>query len=449
MADDKPKSVLPPIFTTAQVWDLEPPDYLIEGIILSGDNQHKDGAQLGTIMALYGPSNIGKTFLLLSWLLCLVTGTPWCGRRVRKTAVLLITDEGVRGIGTRERGWCAKFRFKSAPEFPHCVGMLNLLDTDAVEAAGKEIAGWEIKPGLIAIDTFGSAIGTGDEVKDMPKAMLNARYLSALTGACVLLNHHPNKAGDVERGGGQFRNKVDMLIEVQAVKDVNNFRQLTFWKTRDDKQPEPLMIELCDQTVDTPWGIKTTLAVDGPRTVADMPMEALGQLEEIILTVFQNFPDGATWTELYNLANIATAGDRKKAGACLDRSVFGRALTNLTKTRAVLDDAPLDPETGEALKPRPKGAKFRFAKIQPATADGGSVGGGMIGRYELGPKGPQLLPTDNPPPAVSVGPFLPISTDNRPEVEQSPARLKTDDLVATARGQLKPKGPNEKPAKLG
>jgi hypothetical protein len=162
--------------------------------------------------------------------------------------------------------------------------MLNILDDEAVEVVGKEIARWPNKPGLIAIDTFGSATATGDEVKDMPRAMTNARRLSILTGAAVLLNHHPDKTGKWERGGGQFRNRLDLLIEIETVPNAPSFRQLTFHKVRDDKQPETMLIEYCEQVAHTPWGAKTTLVVEGPRTMMDLPMEAIGFLEKVIVS---------------------------------------------------------------------------------------------------------------------------------------------------------------------
>jgi len=461
----KVKSFLSSILTTAQMWELEPQQFSIDGVILQGDNQYSDGAKLGVVMALYGPSGIGKSYLLISWLLCLLTGVRWCGRAVTKTFALYITDEGLRGIGTRERGWCARYGHKGIPEYPHCIRMLNILDDEAVEVVGKEIAGWANKPGLIPIDTFGSATATGDEVKDMPRAMTNARRLSVLTGACVLLNHHPDKAGKWERGGGQFRNKVDLLIEIEEVPKAPGFRQLTFHKVRDDKQPETMLIEYCEQTVHTPWGPKTTLVVEGPRTLMDLPAEAIGFLEKIIVTEFDDcFPDGvAIYTELYNAADAATKDLRKKKDAKLDKGAFGKALKNVVASGAVIDEA-------EGVKPRPKGALYRRAeggrRVQPATREeepeGRPVGAGNIGRYELVPLGTNSIPTDLPTPDQLVEPFIPIHTDQPTRGSEAQSRLKNvsdnpkvpsapevNDLLATGRAHLEPKEPDdEKPSKV-
>jgi hypothetical protein len=460
-ADDKLNSFLSTILTTAQMWALEPQKFSIDDVILQGDNQYSDGVKLGVVMALYGPSGIGKSYLLISWLLCLVTGTDWCGRAVKKTFAVYFTDEGLRGIGTRERGWCARHGHKSIPEFPHCIRMLNILDDEAVEVVGKQIAGWANKPGLIAIDTFGSATATGDEVKDMPRAMTNARRLSILTGAAVLLNHHPNKTGKWERGGGQFRNRLDLLIEIETVPKAPSFRQLTFHKVRDDKQPETMLIEYCEQAADTPWGRKTTLVVERPRTIMDLPEEAIGFLEKVIVDEFDRcFPDGvATYTDLYNATDAATKDLRKKKDAMLDKAAFGKALKNVVENGAVIDEA-------EGVKPRPKGSFYRRAKAdqrpQPTTreerSEDQSVGTGKIGRYESVPKGTDSIPTDIPTPdpygmPVYTDPYRHSTTGS--EVEQ---RLKNDavpsgpevnDLLATGRAHLGPKEPDdEKPSKV-
>jgi hypothetical protein len=412
-------------------------------------------------MALYGPSGIGKSYLLISWLLCLVTGTLWCGRAVAKTFALYFTDEGLRGIGTRERGWCARHGYKGIPEFPHCIRMLNILDDEAVEVVGQEIAGWPNKPGLIAIDTFGSATATGDEVKDMPRAMTNARRLSILTGAAVLLNHHPDKRNNWERGGGQFRNRLDLLIEIETVPKAPSFRQLTFHKVRDDKQPETMLIEYCEQkNVHTPWGVKSTLVVEGPRTMMDLPMEAIGFLEKVIVTEFDDrFPDGtAIYTELYNAADAATKDLRKKKDAKLDKGAFGKALRNVINSGQIIDEAPPRAE-GEQ---RPKGALYRRAKIQPTTQEDGSgsqsVGAGKIGRYESVPKGTDSIPTDIPTRFPSVEPFIPIHTDQpttgsevEPQLKNGsvPSAPEVNDLLATGRAHLGPKEPDdEKPSKV-
>ena len=123
-------------------------------------------------------------------------------------------------------------------------------------------------------------------------------------------------------------------------------------------------------------GEKTSLAVSGLKTFLDLPMNGIGKLETTIMQVFaEQFPDGGSWTDLYDATNIATASERKKKGANLDRTAFTKALYNLIETKDVLDDAP-------GIKPRPKGALYRLLKIQPGHQVGLDTGTGSVGGRE-------------------------------------------------------------------
>jgi hypothetical protein len=411
--DSKPKPRLP-ILTTSQIWELLPPGYLMPGIIPDSG-----------LMGLFGPANIGKTFILISWLICLRLGLEWCGRRAVETEVLLITDEGERGLGIRERAMCAMHGITVVPEFPHGLGMINLLDEAQMRQDVKELEAQGINPGLIAIDTFGSAIATGDETRDMPKAMTNARLLSHLIDGTIVLSHHPTKDGKYERGGGQFRNKVDVLVEVLEVPGAPNLRTLHFEKTREDERPPDLMFGLEKQSFMTPWGMKTSLGVSGLKTVLDMPSEGMTQLENTIRSVFtEQFPEGGTWTELYDATSDLTANERKKDQK-LDRKTFSAALRSLVENGAVIDEA------GE-VSPRPKGSKYRLLKIQSVQPKRGSEEGVREEDKERGQSGAESVggrwdPTGSPPPPTDpdasdqLGGS--VSTDlhrHQPKVEQPP-----------------------------
>jgi hypothetical protein len=422
VADDKPNNYRIPILTSSALWKLPPPDPLIEGIISQGE-----------VTGLFGPSNIGKTFLLLSWLLCLCTGLWWCGRRVVRTNVLYITDEGKRGIPMRERAWCKAHELmlkhngiSVPPEFPHGLGMLNLIKKEEMLHDLREFDAQGIKFGLIAIDTFGSAIATGDEVKDMPAAMSNARLLADTTGAAVLLNHHPTKEGKYERGGGQFRNKVDVLLECLEVKDAPKLRCLHFEKMRDDEKVPDLMFGLEKFEFDSPWGRRSSLAVTGLKNELDLPVASLGKLFQTAWEVHaEEFPEGAAWTDWYK-ATAKRMGQTKK-GNELDRKAFSGAVKDLV-TRKYIHDA------ADGVIPRPKGALY-LLMVQPEKREGrkGETETGI----GVGGGGDLKVPTLHPPIRDPVGaPIPPISTD-------PPIKSAVQSKVAETEGQLAPQCKDE------
>lgn len=52
----------------------------------------------GMVSVLYGPSNVGKTFLALDIAHEISSGKPWGGCRVRKAPVMYVAAEGGAGI---------------------------------------------------------------------------------------------------------------------------------------------------------------------------------------------------------------------------------------------------------------------------------------------------------------------------------------------------------------
>jgi hypothetical protein len=215
---------------------------------------------------------------------------------------------------------------------------------------------------------------------------------------------------------GQFRNKLDVLAECLEVPDAPNFRKLHFEKVRDDEIPPDLMFGLEKIMFPTPWGIKTSLAVSGLKTILDLPMD--NKLEKVICLAFaEQFLDGATWTALYEATNDLTAGSRKKDSK-LDRKLFSQALRTLVERQEVIDEA-------NGMVPRPKGSLFHLAKVQPVQpatgseeGDGFGVEGGAVsvgGWWD--PKGSPPPPTDNASAGMVGGG---VSTDlhrHQPEVE--------------------------------
>src|SRR5258708_16126551 len=80
--------------TELEAQDIPPAQWLIEGIMLEE-----------TLTILAAPGESGKTLLMLDMCLCIATGTPWKGRKVRRGAIAYISAEGKRGFGKRLRAW--------------------------------------------------------------------------------------------------------------------------------------------------------------------------------------------------------------------------------------------------------------------------------------------------------------------------------------------------------
>lgn len=160
----------------------------------------------GSMAAIYGQSNTGKTFLATDLSLHIATGMTWHKQRVKQGAVIYLALEGSFGIENRVAAWLQHhdMQGKDIPFFVVSMG-LDLRnsngDADAVIATAKVIEEEENLPvRLIVIDTVSRALAGGSDCdpKDMGELILNGDKIRQETGACVLFIHHAGK--DTDRG---------------------------------------------------------------------------------------------------------------------------------------------------------------------------------------------------------------------------------------------------------
>lgn len=170
--------------------------YLIKGFL---------GA--GAMSVLFGPTNVGKTFVMLDIAFHVAAGLTWNGRRVTKSPVIYVASEGTHGIHDRVAAWINEHDV--APEdcwltlVPCPVDLRsNMVDLKRLIAVIREkIAQWGAStPPMVVIDTYARAMAGGDE-NSATDAGLMVKHLDAVryaTGAHVVIIHHSGK--DVTRG---------------------------------------------------------------------------------------------------------------------------------------------------------------------------------------------------------------------------------------------------------
>lgn len=177
------------------------------------------------VSCLYGPSNVGKTFVMLDIALHVATGRPWNGHETKKGAVIYVAAEGTRGIHKRIASWekhhgldLADAWFSSRPS------PIDLLSPDGdtnsfIEAVLAEAAAWGegVKPTLIVIDTLSRALAGGDENSsvDMGAFVKHIDRIKTATGAHIAIVHHSGKdAARGMRGWSGMRAAIDTEMEV-------------------------------------------------------------------------------------------------------------------------------------------------------------------------------------------------------------------------------------------
>lgn len=210
----KPRHTFVKGYESKNLVDFSGQEYLIEGLL-----------EVSAVLCLYGPSNVGKTFVMLDMALHVASGRPWNGRDTKKGAVVYVAAEGTRGIHKRIASWekhhgvdMRDVWFSSRPS------PIDLLsedgDTDSfIKAVNEEATSWGdgVKPSLIVIDTLSRALAGGDENSsvDMGAFIKHIDKIKSATGAHIAIVHHSGK--DVARGmrgWSGMRAAIDTEMEV-------------------------------------------------------------------------------------------------------------------------------------------------------------------------------------------------------------------------------------------
>ena len=185
----------------------------------------------GSLVMVWGASGAGKTAWLIDLVISISTGATWAGRRTKLSHVMFCAMEGTQGF--RERFIAANqhhdARLRNQVRF--IFDPVDLTDSNSIDGLAKTIARFSIT--LVIIDTLAAALaGKVDENSNQHMAGIvdNARRLSQMTGATVLLSHHTGHDTRSERGATAMRAGVDTSISINRRKG-NRFWQVV--KQRD------------------------------------------------------------------------------------------------------------------------------------------------------------------------------------------------------------------------
>jgi hypothetical protein len=194
------------------------------------------------LMMVYGPSRVGKTFVVLDVALSISCGLPFAGMPSERTPVLYIALEGVRGIPKRVKAWRTKHNIsEEEAAFVISAGRLDLYSEDGFREVVRFVRDLQkacgLKFGLIIIDTLAKAMGRGKENdnSDMTTVTLNAQQLGETFKASVMFVHHTGKAEEAgPRGGSALTANINASISVTKNSNGQRFLELDKMKDEDD-----------------------------------------------------------------------------------------------------------------------------------------------------------------------------------------------------------------------
>ncbi|RGP36866.1 AAA family ATPase [Pseudotabrizicola alkalilacus] len=177
------------------------------------------------VSILAGPSNTGKSSIVVSIAAHVAMAHAFGEYRVKRTAVLYVAAEDPEGIRERSIGFKKADPLKLAvfEVFPE---RFNLADDGRVDSliacslAFKEHFGAERL--MVVFDTLNLCIGDSDEnsSRDMARVLANAQRIAAKTNAHVMLVHHTgNGETGRPRGSSAMSGNVDTVAILRKMEN--------------------------------------------------------------------------------------------------------------------------------------------------------------------------------------------------------------------------------------
>lgn len=296
------KTLLNTVFLPKDAQPILQANYLIKGWL--GKQQ---------MSVIYGPSNVGKSFLCLDMAWCVASNENWQGARVNGGAVLYLATEGGLTFHNRIYALTEKYGRSDVPLYirPSPVDLLH--PEASLKELGmlcQEIEQQSGKISLIVVDTLSRAMAGGNEngPEDMTAFIANVDALREFTKAHIMIVHHSGKdtaAG--ARGHSSLRAATDAEIELH-VDDNIRFARATKQRDMETGSEFAFKLKVISLGMDQDGDDVTTVTINKaeeedikdakrkpPTKNANKAINAFRQLRDE--KVGEKNPSGAGWPE--------------------------------------------------------------------------------------------------------------------------------------------------------
>jgi RecA-family ATPase len=205
------------LLSVEDVLELHEPPWLVDRILPAN-----------ALAMVWGPPNIGKSFLTLDLACSMAAGGHWLQHNIPEAqSVVYVAAEGAYSFKRRIGGWlrdrgCSVDDFEGRLQFLNGAVQLH----EGVESFMRLIRPSE--PKLIIFDTLAACSLGNDEdgVGERGPVMENLLKLRKQLKATVLVVHHTGWTEDHERGSSSMRGIMDTSLQISGEED---------WKERPEK----------------------------------------------------------------------------------------------------------------------------------------------------------------------------------------------------------------------
>jgi hypothetical protein len=296
------------------------------------------------LSVLYGAPGSGKSFLGIAWAMSVATGQPWIDCTAQRGNVLYVGAEGGSGLGKRIEAYTDSHELAVQDGIHFVHEAVNLLEPRDVDALLAGVAA--VRPTLLVFDTMARCMAGGDENSAMDVGLVIAATdrIRRATNAAVLMIHHTQKTGELERGSSALRGAADAMFVLE-----NDAGVLTLKcsKQKDAAPVEPRQLRLV--AIGSSCVIEPEDSVSASGRLEKMDRLALESLNAVALG------EGATYSEWRDAAM-----ENKHGKVSMSRATF-------TRCRKRLIDAGL-------VRATAKGKRY----LLTGSGISASVGSGLI-----------------------------------------------------------------------
>ena len=190
------------------------------------------------LVAIFGASGSGKTFITLDIACRVALGLKWFGIQCQQSNVLYVVAEGAMGFQDRLQAWC-RHNNVNLSELRKRLFVLgdqpNMTEKDDVKALLASIKGQCANVDLVVVDTMAQVTAGANENsgEDMGRFLGFCKAIGrALSATVALVGHSGKDAGKGLRGWSGVKGALDAECEVIRT---NDFRALVVTKLKDGK----------------------------------------------------------------------------------------------------------------------------------------------------------------------------------------------------------------------
>jgi hypothetical protein len=314
--------------------------YLIKGLIPRAG-----------LTVIWGPPKCGKSFWTFDFVMHIVLGEPYRGRRVQQGAVVYLALEGGEGFRYRIEAFRRKHGTTDAPFYLITDRTDLVRDHAALIGAIRAQLGVTL-PALVVIDTLNRSLaGSKSKDEDMTAYIQATDAIREAFGCAVIIVHHCGVAGDRPRGHTSLTGAADAQIAVTRDGAGNIIATLEWLKDGPEGDVIASRLEQLELGADEDGDSITScviIPVDGdairptpPRKLSDRQRLALDALAECAASTGQEPPNGSGLPASIRTVALGDWRDQLYRSGVLDREAASpredfRRLRNALQARKLV-----------------------------------------------------------------------------------------------------------------